>query len=78
MNALTNGPDGPLLTPNEAFDVARLFIENYWRLRGGTADEVGDLLAFMHRLADGSPADPAIWLDWLDAIEKIRPHSELH
>jgi hypothetical protein len=78
MNRPADIKNESLLTPNEAFDVARVFIENYWRLRGGTADEVGDLLSFMDRLADGKPADPAMWSDWLEAVEKVRPRPEVH
>ena len=35
-------------------------------------DQFGALLGGMGSLPDGSPADPAIWLDWLEAVERAR------
>lgn len=35
-------------------------------------DQLGGLLGSMSLLSDGSPADPAVWEDWLRAIEKAK------
>ena len=36
------------------------------------SDDVGALLGGMSLLADGNPADPAIWSDWMNSISKAR------
>ena len=36
------------------------------------SDELGGLLGSMSLLDDGEPADPAVWADWLRAVEKAR------
>ena len=35
-------------------------------------DQLGGLLGSMSLLPDGSPADHAIWGDWLRAVEKMK------
>jgi len=39
------------------------------------SDELGALLGSMSLLPDGGTVDPAIWEDWLDAIEKAKKAS---
>lgn len=67
-------PEGgeALISVDFAFDAVREFVLAYWRLRGLPYNETSDLVAFMERLADGGPADPAMWADWLTAIAKAR------
>ncbi|RKH74008.1 hypothetical protein D7X55_16165 [Corallococcus sp. AB049A] len=36
------------------------------------SDELGGLLGSMSLLDDGTPADPAVWADWLIAVQKAR------
>jgi len=36
------------------------------------SDDVGALLGSMSLLEDGGTADPAIWQDWLESIEKAK------
>ncbi len=35
-------------------------------------DELGALLGSMSLLEDGKPADPAVWDEWVQAIEKAK------
>ncbi|MDB5311433.1 MAG: hypothetical protein JWO38_5635 [Gemmataceae bacterium] len=35
-------------------------------------DQFGSILGGMSLLADGSPADQAVWADWLKAVERVR------
>lgn len=35
-------------------------------------DYLGGLLGGMSLLEDGSPADPAVWREWMEAVEKVR------
>jgi len=35
-------------------------------------DQLGGLLGGMSLLPDGSPADPAVWGDWLRAVERMK------
>ena len=46
------------------------FLENYYELT--KSDDIGSLLASMSLLQDGGSADPAIWREWLEAIEKTK------
>lgn len=39
------------------------------------SDDVGALLGSMSLLDDGETADPAIWQDWLESIEKAKEHA---
>ena len=36
------------------------------------ADELGGMLGSMSLLPDGQPADPAVWSDWLQAINEAK------
>lgn len=36
------------------------------------SDDLGGFLGGMSLLDDGKPADPAVWADWLRAVEKAR------
>jgi hypothetical protein len=72
------GPDAPdmkslpHLTPLEAFDAMRMFIQDQWE-RGS---DLRWLLSVMNReiaiWPDGRPVDPDIWSDWLLALGTVK------
>jgi hypothetical protein len=76
------GPDAPdpaalpQLTALEAFDAMRAFVEGYWEQGGKAEEEIRRLLSALNRdrsiWPDGCPADPAVWPDWLRAVEAIK------
>lgn len=47
-----------------------IFLERYYD-RGGGADTLADVMSSISSFlwGDGTPNDPAMWTDWLDAIE---------
>jgi hypothetical protein len=58
------------LSINEAYSAMYSYLESLFKRTG--SDYLGGLLGDMSLLQDGSTADPAIWNDWLQAIEKVR------
>lgn len=58
------------LTMEQAYAAMFLFLEQYDE-RGG-ADDVGVLLGSMNLLADGMPADEALWTDWANAVGRAQ------
>jgi hypothetical protein len=46
----------------------RTFLETVWRRLARPKEEIAFLIAGM-AWADGSPVDPAMWQDWLAAME---------
>lgn len=46
------------------------FLEAYYERTH--SDDIGSLLSSMSILEDGGTADPAMWQDWMDSIEKSR------
>ena len=46
------------------------FLTGYYKRT--KSDDVGALLGSMSLLEDGRTADPAIWQDWLESIEKAK------
>lgn len=49
---------------------------NHWYAKNNyyeqtQSDEIGEILGSLQLLEDGKPADPAMWEDWLESIEKI-------
>jgi hypothetical protein len=77
------GPDAPdisslpELTALQAFDAMRVFVESYWERGLKASDDLRLLLSAMNRetaiWADGGPADPAMWSDWMQAVETVKP-----
>jgi hypothetical protein len=57
------------LTLLEAYKAMIQFIKDYY-YRKGKPDELGILLSDISLLNDNTPMDPAMWQDWLDAIDK--------
>ena len=68
------------LSAAEAFDVMRVFLENWWKRSGSPQHSVfeeGDVLWLLSACdrgvwADGGPMDPAMWSDWQDAVSQVR------
>ena len=56
-----------------AYKVMYEFMDRYyWKTK---ADDIGGLVSIMSFLCDGGTADPAIWYDWVDAVEKVKKDS---
>ena len=59
------------ITLIEGYDAMRIFLETVL-LRLGKTDEEIDFIAGALKWADGSPVDPAMWQDWLAAVQITR------
>jgi len=57
------------LTLQEAYAAMYKYLEHEYEMTG--SDEIGGMLGSMSLLEDGSTADPAVWSDWMQAVEKI-------
>jgi len=58
------------LTFKEAYLAMFAYLSATYHQCGG--EELGGLLGSMSLLADGGTADPAVWPDWIDAIQKAK------
>jgi hypothetical protein len=56
------------ITLIEGYDAMRIFLETV-SLRLGKTDEEIDFIVGSLKWADGSPVDPAMWQDWLAAVQ---------
>ncbi|MDR3486202.1 MAG: hypothetical protein P4M05_15000 [Bradyrhizobium sp.] len=56
------------ITLIEGYDAMRIFLETVL-LRIGKTDEEIDFIVGGLKWADGSPVDPAMWQDWLAAVQ---------
>jgi hypothetical protein len=56
------------ITLIEGYDAMRIFLETV-SLRLGTTDDEIDFIVGGLKWADGSPVDPAMWQDWLAAVQ---------
>jgi hypothetical protein len=56
------------ITLIEGYDAMRIFLETV-SLRLGTTDEEIDFIVGGLKWADGAPVDPAMWQDWLAAVQ---------
>ena len=56
------------ITLIEGYERMRIFLETV-SLRLGKTDEEIDLIVAGLKWADGSPVDPAMWQDWLAAVQ---------
>jgi hypothetical protein len=52
----------------EGYDAMRIFLETV-SLRLGKPDEEIDFIVGGLKWADGAPVDPAMWQDWLAAVQ---------
>jgi hypothetical protein len=62
-----------VISTQAAFDAMGLFVRAFIE-RGGSGSE-NDLLnlnAWITSLEDGGPMDPAMWMDWLAAVDAAR------
>ena len=57
------------LSIEEAYKCMVLFLEGYYERTH--SDGVGSLLGDMIVLEDGTTADPAAWIDWLECVNQI-------
>ena len=62
------------LTEREAFDAMTAFLEKYYE--STKSDDVGALLGSMIFLEDGGAADPAVWGEWLEAVQEVVANEE--
>lgn len=58
------------MNQEQAYRAMFHFMEKYYAQT--QAEDIGILLGSMQLLPDGSPADPALWSDWLAAINESR------
>jgi hypothetical protein len=58
------------ITVVEGYDAMRIFFETV-SLRLGKNDEEIDFIVGGLKWADGAPVDPAMWQDWLAAVQII-------
>jgi hypothetical protein len=56
------------ITLIEGYDAMRIFLDTV-SLRLGATDEEIDFIVGALKWADGSPVDPAMWQDWLAAVQ---------
>jgi len=55
---------------NEAYLAMYAFLEELYVKYG--FDQFGGLLGSMSLLSDGSTADPAIWEDWIQCVQRVK------
>lgn len=56
------------LTEKEAFDTMMVFLEKFYE--STKSNDVGVLLGSMIVLEDGGTADPTVWGEWLESVQK--------
>ncbi|NOK16311.1 hypothetical protein [Corallococcus carmarthensis] len=59
-----------VLTIKEAYAAMFEYLKELYGMN--PSDELGGLLGSMSLLDDGTPADPAVWSDWMLAVRKAR------
>lgn len=54
------------------------FLENYWERGGRNDEDIAALLGSMNldTFPGDEPADPAMWDDWLEAIDEVMAAQE--
>jgi hypothetical protein len=73
-NKIINGVKPMSLSSLEAYKAMILFLEEYYERTN--SDDIAVLLSSMQFLEDGNTADPAIWKDWLDCVQKVRENNK--
>ena len=72
MTATTAEPKpSDTITVIEGFDAMRIFLATVWRRHGAAPDDIAFVVGAA-TWADGTPADPEIWADWLMAVRTSR------
>jgi hypothetical protein len=56
------------ITLIEGYDAMRIFLESVSLRLGKTGEEIDFIVAGL-KWTDGAPADPAMWQDWLAAVQ---------
>ena len=56
------------ITLVEGYDAMRIFLESVSRRLGKTDEEIEFIVGGL-KWADGAPVDPAMWQDWLAAVQ---------
>jgi hypothetical protein len=59
---------------HDAYRAMFVFLEREYELTH--SDDLGGLLGSLQLLNDGKPADPAAWMQWLDAVRRCQTSSE--
>ncbi len=59
------------MTVLEGFEAIGPFLETTWRRHGMPAEEIAFILGGT-KWVDGTPVDPAMWQDWLAAVQMSR------
>ncbi len=74
---MTQFSNDSAISPATAFDAMREFLEAYWDQGGRTSNDLAILLSSLNRdeTTQSMPLDPAMWDDWLDAVNKVRSRS---
>jgi hypothetical protein len=63
------------MTEKQAYAAMFHFLEQLYKRT--QSDELGGLLGGMSMLEDGSPADPAIFTDWQEAVQHALKSDQL-
>ena len=72
MSETTGEPSASdTITVIEAFDAMRIFLATVWRRHAGSPEGIAFVIGGA-TWADGTPADPEIWEDWLMAVRTTR------
>jgi len=58
------------LDEKDSYAAMFVFLEKHYEVT--QSPDVGGLLGVMRLLEDGTPVDPAMWSDWLEAIRTVR------
>lgn len=53
----------------QAYKAMCCFLEKYYQ--NTSSDDVGSLLGDLQFLKSGKTADPAVWQEWIDCINKV-------
>ena len=59
-----------VLTVEEAYGAMYRYLQRHLERTG--SKEIAELLGGMSLLEDGTPVDPAVWSDWLEAVQDVR------
>ena len=58
------------ITTKEAYAAMYAYLKMLYDMTG--SDDLGGFLGSMSLLEDGTPSDPGVWDDWLEAVQQAR------
>jgi len=58
------------ITTKEAYAAMYAYLKMLYDMTG--SDDLGVFLGSMSLLEDGTPADPGVWEDWMEAVQQAR------